>query len=180
MTRFTHEDADRAYDQWGANCGPGALAAIMDLTLDEIRPHMGDFEAKGYTNPTLMIDCLKRAGAKFAVRREWPGHRGVWDFPFYGLCRVQWEGPWTEPGVPIRVRYRHTHWIGATQAKWCVNIGIFDINCINNGAGWVTFQDWQKIVVPLLTGAIPRANGKWHLTHFIEVERPAAATARAS
>jgi hypothetical protein len=52
--RFTEADANRAHDEWGANCGPGAIAAILALTLDELRPYMGDFESKRYTNPTLM------------------------------------------------------------------------------------------------------------------------------
>jgi hypothetical protein len=53
---FTEADAHRAYDEWGANCGPGALAAIAGLTLDKVRALMGDFETKGYTNPTLMYE----------------------------------------------------------------------------------------------------------------------------
>lgn len=36
--RFTLEDAQRASQEWGANCGPGAIAAIMGMTLDEVRP----------------------------------------------------------------------------------------------------------------------------------------------
>src|SRR5580700_11291869 len=48
--RFTPADADRAYEEWGMNCGPSALAAVMGMTFDEVRPHMGDFERKHYTN----------------------------------------------------------------------------------------------------------------------------------
>ena len=38
--RFSLSDAERVQDEWGANCGPGAVAAICGLTLDELRPHM--------------------------------------------------------------------------------------------------------------------------------------------
>ena len=31
--RFTLSDAERAYDDWGCNCGPAALAAICGMTL---------------------------------------------------------------------------------------------------------------------------------------------------
>jgi len=67
--RFTLADADRAADLWGMNCGPGALAAVCGLTLDEVRPHMGDFESKGYTNPTLMFAALKSIGVKHSLIR---------------------------------------------------------------------------------------------------------------
>lgn len=160
MTRFTHADADRAYEEWGANCGPGAIAAIMNMTLDEVRPHMGDFEAKKYTNPTLMQDVLRSIGRRFSnIGRNWPN---------YGLVRIQWEGPWTEPGVPMRARYRYTHWIGTKLASQN-NRGVFDINCINNGTGWVSVADWSSEIVPWLLEQYPRATGSWHVTHGIEV-----------
>lgn len=170
--RFTAEDAGRAHDEWGANCGPGAIAAICSLTLDELRPHMGDFEGKRYTNPTLMWQVLNSVGARFKVRA---GQFGAADLPSYGMARVQWEGPWTQPGVPMRARYRHTHWIGAAKRPTCgagTVTGIFDINAIANGSGWCALQDWESILVPwILEECVPRANGRWHFTHVVEVER---------
>lgn len=159
-TRFSEQDADRAFNEWGANCGPSALAAILNMTLDEVRPHMGDFEQKHYTNPSLMNAALRSTG------KPWRKIGAVW--PAYGLVRVQWEGPWTEAGVPMRARYRFTHWIGATTRT--TPIAIFDINCINNGTGWCSLDDWQRVIVPYLTGLYPSANGKWHITHAIEVQ----------
>lgn len=164
--RFTQDDAARAHAEWGANCGPGALAAIMGMTLNDVRPHMGDFEAKGYTNPTLMIESLRRLGARFSVRG---GDLGRSNWPRFGLARIQWEGPWTRPGVPMRARYRYTHWVGA--ARRSSEVGIFDINCMNNGSGWVALADWEGIVVPfILQEYVPRASGGWHITHAVEIE----------
>lgn len=170
--RFTLADAEKASDAWGCNCGPSALAAVTGRTLDEIRPLMGDFESKRYTNPTLMLDSLNRTGARF-----WK----VEGMPTIGLLRIQWEGPWTEPGVPMRVRYRHTHWIAICQpeayAIWLPgkigpNAGIFDVNAMNSG-GWITYSDWACTLVPwLLKEAVPKANGRWHVTHRIQVEAP--------
>lgn len=168
--RFTLADMNRASDEWGCNCGPSALAAITNRTLDEIRPLMGDFEKKGYTNPTLMFDSLARTAVK------WWKIEGI---PTHGLLRVQWEGPWTEPGVPLRARYRQTHWIGIQQhermsiqypGKISPGAGIFDCNAMNSG-GWIAFRDWAAILVPfILRQCIPRANGGWHITHRIQVE----------
>lgn len=165
--RFTAEDADRAHEEWGANCGPGAIAAICGLTLDELRPHLGDFERKRYTNPTLMWRVLNSLGVEWRhallVANTWPA---------YGLARVQWEGPWTRPGVPVRARYRHTHWVAAQRRHLNPeDVGIFDINCMNSG-GWVGLEDWVQVIVPwLLRECEPEADGKWHLTHVVEIDR---------
>ena len=161
-TRFTAEDAERAHADWGANCGPGALAAIMNMTLEEVRPHIPGFELKHYTNPTMMNAALRSIG------RPWRKVGACW--PNYGLVRVQWEGPWTEPGVPMKARYRYTHWIGS----WFTlerGHGVFDINCIGNGTGWAARADWERVIVPHLTALYPRASGNWHITHGIEIEK---------
>ena len=168
--RFSLDDAVRASDDWGCNCGPSALAAVTGRTLDDIRPLMGDFEKKRYTNPTLMIESLRRTGRAF-----WK----IEGIPTHGLLRIQWEGPWTEPGVPIRARYRHTHWVGIQQpeamginfpGKISPGAGIFDINAMNSG-GWIAFRDWAGTLVPWLLGECePKSNGKWHVTHSIQVD----------
>jgi hypothetical protein len=163
--RFTLEDVERANDEWGVNCGPAAIAAMNGLTLQELRPHLGDFEQKGYTNPTLMWSVLKSIGARWRLRRD--GQQ----WPRYGLVRVQWEGPWTAPGVPIAARYRHTHWVGAMLAAGSDEHSIFDINCISVG-GWVPLAEWSSYVVPwLLKQVEPKASGVWHPTHVVEIER---------
>lgn len=165
--RFTADDAQRAWDTWGANCGPGAIAAVLGMTLDEVRPHMEacGFAGKHYTNPSMMFDVLKRIGVSFTYRG---GELGQRNWPRYGLVRIQWEGPWTKPGVPMRARYRNTHWVGAC-ARTPDNVGIFDINAIANGSGWTSLADWSSIVVPAILEHYPRADGKWHITHAIEV-----------
>lgn len=166
--RFTEDDADRAYQEWGCNCGPGALAAITGMTPDEVRPHIPGFDAKRYTNPSMMEKALRSIG------RPWRC-AGALPWPAYGLVRIQWEGPWTLPDVPIVARYGYTHWIGAATTSTGIvgldQVDVFDINCMNNGTGWVSLGDWKDFVAPYLTKEIPRANGKWHITHAIEVER---------
>ena len=165
-TKFSRDDADRAHAEWGANCGPGALAAIMGMTLDEVRAHLIGFDAKRYTNPSMMNAALRSIG------RPWRKIGADW--PSYGLVRVQWEGPWTNPGVPHRARYRFTHWIGAACGADPDNPGVFDINAMANGSGWVSRADWVAHIVPWVIEHCvdQRASGRWHLTHAIEVERP--------
>jgi hypothetical protein len=166
LPRFSAGDAERAYEEWGCNCGPAAVAAICRLTLFGVRPHMGDFESKGYTNPTLMWRVLDSIGVQWRLvklPRTWPE---------YGLARIQWEGPWTEPGALPRWAYRHTHWVGAATDP-VKGIGIFDINAMSNGSGWVALEDWTASLVPwIIEECVPRANGGWPLTHVVEVARP--------
>jgi hypothetical protein len=156
---FTFEEVEAAATIWGANCGPGALAAVLGRRLEEIRPHLGDFECKRYTNPRLMFAALRSLGVDWRVAAE--------DWPDHGLIRVQWEGPWTAPGVPMRARYRQTHWIGSRTGK--SGVEIFDINCMSVG-GWVHLAEWRDFVVPwLLRDCHPKANGRWHCTHRLAV-----------
>ncbi len=160
--RFDLAAAEHAADAWGCNCGPGALAAMTGLTLDEVRPCLGDFEVKRYTNPTLMFETLRRLGVSYTVERRLP-----LDWPRHGLVRIQWGGPWMADGVPIGARYRQTHWVGARHTRGRAEV--FDINCINVG-GWVPMDTWTAVVVPwLLREAVPRADGSFSLTHVVEV-----------
>jgi hypothetical protein len=167
--RFTLADMEQAADVWGANCGPAALAVVAGKTLQELRPYLGDFEQKKYTNPTLMFDSLRRLSLRGREVKYFGDFGAPW--PEFGLARVQWHGPWTNPGVPPRVAYRHTHWV-ASQALEGGERQIFDVNCMNVG-GWIPESEWSGHLVPwLLKECEPKADGKWSLTHVIEVEPP--------
>ena len=170
--RFTLDDAQRAGDDWGFNCGPAAIAMVAGMTLDELRLHLMDFEAKGYTNPTLMWQILRGLGIRFhcGVAQRSSENQGMLAWPSFGLARVQWEGPWTKPGVPMRVRYRHTHWVGSMAIEG-EEQNIFDVNCMCVG-GWVPLSEWAESAVPwILKQCEPKADGKWHLTHSVEITR---------
>lgn len=177
--RFTATDLDRANAEWGCNCGPGALAGLLGLTLDEVRPHLNGFEAKGYTNPTMMFAALTSLGASW-FRVE----PATW--PRFGLARVQWEGPWTAPGVPMRARYRYTHWVAGLAGGNGADSGVFDINsrCGLSGESadlcWCSLGDWAATVVPALVAGYKRATGRWHITHMIEIDRGAWERKRAA
>lgn len=108
--QVTEKDPREAGQNWGFNCGPAALCALLNLTPAEIRPHLGDFEQKRYTNPTMIQAALTRCGATWrqTYRSDEPLGLPMLD---HGLIRVQWAGPWTQPGVPLRARYPHTHWV---------------------------------------------------------------------
>jgi hypothetical protein len=169
---FGIDEAQKSGDEWGFNCGPAALCAVLGLTPAELRQSMGDFESKGHTNPTLMTDTLTRCVATFrqVYRADQPG--GLPELQ-HGLMRVQWGGPWTKPGVPMRVRYRQTHWVGMRDG----GMEIFDVNAMCVG-GWISFNEWSLQLVPwLIRECCPKGDGKWWPTHALEVT-PAARTAQ--
>ena len=159
LTPFTQEDADRAYDEWGVNCGPSALAAIMGMTLNEVRPHMRNFERKHYTNPNLMNAALR------SIRRPWrnigANARATALRAFNGKARGRALASRCAPAIAIPT--------GSASIK--PTTGIFDINCMNNGTGWCSLDDWVLVIVPHLTAQYPRATGSWHITHRIEIEK---------
>lgn len=161
--KFSIDDAHAASDEWGANCGPGALAAILGSDLSQVRSLLEGFDAKRYTNPTMMFAALDKSG------RGWKRLSIGAQLPTWGLLRIQWHGPWTAPTAPKRWAYRHTHWIGVSLENG--ERYAFDINCICVG-GWVPWQEWSDRVAPwLIRECVKRGDGQWSVTHAVEVQR---------
>jgi len=164
---FTLEDAQAAADEWGFNCGPAALCAVLGKTPDEIRPHMRDFEQKRYTSPSMMRAILDGLGVPFTRVYE-SADEGNHTYPDFGLVRLQWGGPWTRPGVPIRARYRHTHWVAVRPSKGSA-IEVFDVNAMCVG-GWMSYEEWSLQLVPwLIRETTPKGDGTWWPTHCWEL-----------
>jgi len=168
---FDAEAVALANEQWGCNCGPAALAAVTGLTLDTVRPHLGQFEEKQYTNPTMMAKALRSLQATWSRLYECPAAERAVDptYPHRGLVRIQWAGPWTEPGRPVAARYRHTHWIAVRHFRG--RHDVFDVNAMEAG-GWISWDNWRDSLVPwLLPQVEPKANGQWWPTHCWAVDR---------
>lgn len=175
----TLAEVQAAYDTWGMNCGPGALCAVTGMAPNQVRRHLGDFGHKRYTNPTMMAGALRSLRIPFRRKYEVPGpvtkqRPRDEDWPEFGLVRVQWGGPWTKPGVPMRVRYRLTHWIAVAHREGVLETahrGVFDINAIAAG-GWVAWSDWVNELVPwILQQCVPKADGEFWPTHMWEINR---------
>jgi len=150
---FTEAEADQAYHAWHFNCGPAALCACLELAPDQIRPHLGDFERRGYMNPTMMGKALDSLQARWTSVRAIAGR---------GVVRIQFGGPWLNPGVPPAAAYQHTHWIVCLKdqgVSW-----VYDIN-----GGWAPREWWESEIIPLLVASNRRRDGKWHPTHRWEV-----------
>ena len=156
--RFSEKDFERANKEWGCNCGPGALAFVLGIDLDQVRPLIEGFDEKRYTSPTMMEQAIKRAWRgvqKCSVRSGLPPDRSSMHTDGAALVRVQWTGPWTDPGANPRWAYGHTHWIATFGGDM-----VFDIN-----GGQRTLESWEELIVPALVAVEKRRSGGWYPTH---------------
>lgn len=172
---FTWSDAQEAADTWGFNCGPAVVCAVTGLMPEDIRPYLGDFEQKGFMNPTQMATCLHRLQCCFRRTQEYLGALDrdpeTWTLPGYGIMRIQWAGPWTRVGVPMRARYHHTHWIACRELVTPLRYEVFDVNALLVG-GWIAWEEWAEKLVPwLLRESVPKASGAFWPTHIWDIDR---------
>lgn len=167
---MTEEDIIEA-SEWGFNCGPAALCAVLDRSPHGIREYLLDFEAKRYTNPAMMLKILKGLGVSYkqVYRGDSPYSRHVCQSikTPRSLMRIQWSGSWTLPGIPMTSRQRHTHWV-ATRSN---ATEVFDINAMKVNNGWVSFDVWENSVVPWVgKHCVKGWSGSWWPTHIIEIK----------
>jgi hypothetical protein len=186
--RFTYEEAAAADEESVFNCGPAALCAVIGLTIPQFYDLQSakEFVKKGYTNPTLMLSLLRDAQFRHLLKgwkSESAADRTDLAWPSFGLARIQWGGPWMAPGVPIRARYRKTHWVGCWREPEVrqgpfEGVHVFDVNALWQTRtvlgipGWLRLVEWARALVPQILDGEPRASGEWWLTDAIEVRRP--------
>jgi hypothetical protein len=144
-------DVDQEADEWGANCGPAALAAALDLErVGDLREAFEPFH--GYTNIPKMRDAIRRARAR--IVRQWSdvGEFGVLS-PAEGsrlVLMLQWSGPWNS--VPrAAATYRHcVALVRLPSGTW--------VGDVNTPGTWSLAAVWLADVPPLL--APKRWDGK--------------------
>jgi len=125
-------DIKPAADEWNANCGPAAIAAILDRTLAETRPLLDGFEQRGYMNITHVLKALTAGNVLFQARLK--------KRPAYGLVFVQWGGHEKKHAF---VQYKFTHWIAVAGDV------VFEINA----PYLVSWDEWQAQMPGLIQEA---------------------------
>lgn len=178
MTRFTAIDVACANRNWQCDSGPAALAALLDLSLDGVKPHFMP-AYPGHATPARMSRALRGIGIPWALKRQNPPHAAptrMGDWPWHGLARVQWEGPWTQADAFSCWASKHTCWVGAQRVQHGVDV--WDIDLLGSELhrdGWCPSEWWSSTWSRLLTADIPGALGTWYITHLLEVEPPRSA-----
>lgn len=146
---YVPPDVLQANAEWGCNCGPASVAALLGMTCSDVRRYFPDW--KGYTQVTIAKKALAMAG--YAHRSLYPPA-----FPNRGLAILQIDGPWCNPGVPVRVAYKHMHVVAVSGDM------VYDINA----GEWITHKEWRRDIMPEIEAAHKGATG-WHVRHGIEV-----------
>jgi hypothetical protein len=126
---FTLTDSEGAFDSWGANCGPHALAAALNLSLGEVKRAVIE-SFKGWMNPTQMANALRHFGIEFAAEKNLRTQKLR-----NGIGYIQWDGKWVKSSFR-QDRYKHTHWI-VSRNGW-----VFDPDSVK--FGWYTEEAWRK------------------------------------
>jgi len=141
-------DIDEAAELWGANCGPCALAAILERSLADTRALLDSFEQRQCMNIGDMQRALAAAGRAFTPKR-------LKAKPSHGLVFVQWGG---HESKPTRAQYLFTHWIAVSQNT------VFDVN-LDHLVDWPTWE----VTVPEMMIEDKRGNGTYFIRSVIEV-----------
>lgn len=157
---FKRDEFLLAYEEWGCNCGPSALAIALQVTLDDVRGALPGFEDRHYTNPTMMRSALAHFGRAFDVVRL-PAEEDMFH-DRVALVRIQWTGPWTHP-KPAKWASKFTHWI----VCWSQGVEKMLFDC--NG-GIQRFDPWDRFVATQITDAISRADGGWYPANIWRLE----------
>ena len=147
---YSPVDTDDAWRGWKANCGPAAFAAVTRNPVGNVRSLFPLFPCKPWVNPTHMMGAMNEAGIRYEIcKKDGTGQAYT---PRYGLCFLQWDGPWIDQG--INAAYRHTHWLGFCRHK---NPMVYDVNVKE----WISSDDWEKHIYPLFVREKPQITGWW-------------------
>lgn len=145
--KFDADLSSDANEEWGANCGAHSIAAVCGLPLEVIRPHIPNF--RGWMNPTQVSGTLASLGRAFTLTKGLKTQELC-----TGINRVQWEGPWLEPGRPPAAAYRHTHYVAhfadPAGSGWVLCTAICPW-------AWVHRTEWKKQTLG--------RGDLWHITH---------------
>lgn len=122
------------------NCGPAALSALFGLGVLQYLPGHALEMWKGLN---------RRDMEKALLELDLPFDRLHSSWPVFGLCLIQWQGPWLERcfnGSSLA----YTHWVAVVENY------VFD----TNWGEWLPKNVWEECVVYNLLAA-HKGNEGW-------------------
>lgn len=174
-------DVDAAYDRWGANCGPCALAAALGCSVDDLRAAVSEpakqlelgeppLHYRGYMDVGHMRRAL--AAMRVPILRTWRDQPAEFLASLGDtqeravIVMVLWSGPWN--AIP-RAAATHRHFIAYRHV--CVGAWGPGWTYDGNAQGWLPHAIWAQDIAPQL---IPkRGDGTWTIGWAAELgDRP--------
>ena len=160
-------EVEEAYDAWGANCGPLAIAAATDRSLDEVRTALtkGTGRFKGYTNVLDVQAALRWLDVQ--VVRTWSKRPASLLTELRGttIAMIQWGGPWMRDP---RAAARHRHMIALRYGWIGPKLGPHWVADVNVAHIWCLLDAWAETVPAVL---MPKGgDGTWSVGWACQLE----------
>jgi hypothetical protein len=121
--KFNRFDYRISHAWWGANCGPVALAAILNLRLGDVRRLAPEAETFG----GLTIEGMKEAIARSGRKWKWLGTSE----PLHGLAALMWLDQYGG------------HWIAVSGGN------VID----NFTCKWTPREEWAANILPRIVAS---------------------------
>lgn len=167
---YNAADSQRAWDEWGANCGPHSIAAACGISLESVKNALLSFP--GWMSPRHLKETLLRL--KWVRRDEFVGPKSHIDFVWKKqrdaarvihpgnrmIARIQWEGEWLNSGEPPNLAYRETHWV-AIRDGYVLDTVICAIQWVEKADWLERFDDFCK----------KEDYYGWHFTDFLHLQK---------
>jgi hypothetical protein len=173
---YEPSDVDEQWKEWGANCGPSAIAALVGREVKDVRAAVehaagGEKSKKkgrsgrwlGYMHAGHLISVLQAFGLD-PKRTNFAPKQGRW--PRKGLAMIQTEGPWCHPPAKPTARFRYTHTVAVIDAGPPLGVLVYD----GNAEGWAKEEWWAEHVMKKLVKLEKGATG-WHITTTLEINQ---------
>lgn len=161
---YTLLESAQAHAEWNAMCGHHSIAAAVGVGLDAIRD--AGVPLKGWMSPTMITRTLEALHVQFTQRHLSPARSpaNVLSAPSPQILRMQFEGSWMRPGVPVGAQYQRTHYIalfGPPEQPALI------MDPLLNACGIHAVDDWlAKARTPdYLAESSFKGTTGWHFTH---------------
>ena len=149
--QFDIHEYRAAHRSYGANCGYGAMAAILGITLGDVRRLAPEAEHVGGIHHHVMESAIRKAGRECRQVGA--------NFPSHGVAVVKFGGA-ENPG----------HWVAVHGNKILDSYSMAERKGWFGRANWCDASKWGREIAPKVAKYFPGTDGTWWVDYGLEVE----------